>query len=100
MCSRICQNTLLGYEIKASIRASFSTVLPSILVVNNKETMGGAYECLVVRIKDYSIWHLRGDQGSSVLRTKIWEGTTTVTGRLKRLRNTLTNDTQLKELSI
>ena len=84
---------LLGSDIKASIRASFSTVLPSILVVNNKETMGGAYECLVVRIKDYSIWHLRGDQGSSVLRTKIWEGTTTVTGNLNRLTDNFTTYT-------
>ena len=37
---------LLGSDIKASIRASFSTVLCSILVGNKKETTGGAHECL------------------------------------------------------
>ena len=94
------KNILLGYEIEASIGDSFITVLPYILVGNKKETTGGAYECLVVYIKDYSIWHPRGAQGSSGLRTRIQEGTATVTGRLKRLMNTLNTDPELKELSI
>ena len=58
------------------------------------------YECLVGYIKDYSIWHPRGAQGSSVLRTIIREGTATVTGRLKWLRNNLNTNPELKELSI
>ena len=49
------RNIILGSDTKASIRASFSTVLPSILVGNNKETTSGAYKCLVGYIKDYSI---------------------------------------------
>ena len=61
------KNILLGSEIEASIRSSFSTVLPSIIVGNNKETTGGAYECLFRYIKDYSIWHPSGDQGYSGL---------------------------------
>ena len=38
---------LLGSEIDTSIRGSFSTVFPSILVGNKKETTVSAYECLV-----------------------------------------------------
>ena len=34
---------LLGSDIEASIRDSFITDLPSIIVVNNKDTTGGAY---------------------------------------------------------
>ena len=58
------------------------------------------YECLVGYIKDYSIWNPRGSQGFSSSRTIIWEGTAIVTGRLKRIRNTLTTDPLLKEISI
>ena len=49
------KNILLASGIGASIRDSFGTVLPSILVGNKKDTTGGAYECLVGYIKDYSI---------------------------------------------
>ena len=89
-----------GFEIEASIRASVITVLHYILVGNKKEATGSAYECLVGYIKDYSICHPHGAQGSLGLRTRIWEGTETVTGHLKRLRNTLTTDLELEELSI
>ena len=65
------KNILLGSDIKASIRDSFSTVLLSIVVVNNTEKTGGAYECLVRNMKDHSIWHPRGAHGSSGLRTII-----------------------------
>ena len=91
---------LLGYDIESYIRDSFSTVLPSILVGNMKETTGGAYECLVGNIKGYSIWNLCVAQVSSGPRAIIWEGTETVTGRLKRLRNNLATDPELKELSM
>ena len=91
---------LLGYDIESYIRDSFSTVLPFILVGNEKETNGGAYECLVGYKKDYYIWNLCGSQVSSGPRTIIWEGTETVTGSLNRLRNNLTNDPELKEPSI
>ena len=64
------------------------------------EKTGGSYACLVGYIKDYSIWHPCRDQGSSVLGKIIWGGTETVTGHLKRLRNTLTTDLELEELSI
>ena len=74
--------------------------MPHILSENKKETPGGAYECLVGYIKDNSIWYHRRSQGSSGLRTRIWEGTTTVTGHLKRLRNTFTTGPELKELSV
>ena len=57
---------LLRSDIEASIRVSFSNVLNSILVVNKKETLGGAYECLVGYIKDISILNTRRAQGSSV----------------------------------
>ena len=77
------KNILLGSEIEASIRASFSTVLTSILVGNKKETTGGAYEFLVIYIKNYSIWHPHGAQVSSGLKTRIQEGTSTLTGHLK-----------------
>ena len=45
------KNILLGYEIEASFRDSFSTFLTSILVGNKKETTGGDYEYLVSYIK-------------------------------------------------
>ena len=90
------KNILLGSDIEASIRDSFSTVLTSILVGNKNETTGCVYKYLVGYIKDYSIWHPRGYQGSSGLITRILEGPATVTGSLKRLRNTLTTDPELK----
>ena len=49
------KNILLGSDIEAYIRDSFSNFLPSILVGNKKETTGGAYEYLVSYIKVYSI---------------------------------------------
>ena len=64
------------------------------------EKTGGSYACLVGYIKDHSIWHPRGDQGSSVLGKIIWGGTETVTGHLKWLSNTSTNDPQLRDISI
>jgi hypothetical protein len=51
-------------------------------------------------IKDYSILHPRGAQGSSGLRKRIREGTVTVNAQLKKLRNTLTTDPELNELAI
>ena len=51
-------------------------------------------------MKDYSIWHPRGAQGSSGPIARILEGTSTVTRRPKRLNNALTTDPELKELSI
>jgi hypothetical protein len=90
----------LDSEIEASIRASFNTVLPYFLVGNKRETAGGAYECMVVYIKDFTIWHPRGAQGSSGLRSRIREGTKTVTGRLKKLHSTLTTDPELNEMAV
>ena len=55
---------------------------------------------MVEYIKDYSIWHPRGSQVSSGLRTRIWEVTTTVTRCIKRFSNALTIDTELKDISI
>ena len=94
------RNIILGSDTKASIRASFSTVSHYILVRNKKDTPGGAYECLVSYIKDYYIWHPHRDQGYTGLRSRIWEGTVTVTGCLNQLKNTLTTDPELKEISI
>ena len=74
--------------------------MPSVLVGNKKGTTGGAYEYLVGYINNYSIWHPHGAQGSSGLRTIIWEGAATVTGCIKRVSNTLTIDPELKEFSI
>jgi hypothetical protein len=45
----------LASDLEASIRASFSTTLPSTLVGNKKETMGGAFECLIGHLKDYTV---------------------------------------------
>jgi hypothetical protein len=50
--------------------------------------------------KYFTIWHPRGAQGSSGLRSRIREGTKTVTGRLKRLRSTLTMDPELNEMAV
>jgi hypothetical protein len=61
----------MGSELEASITASFSTVLPSILVGNMKNFTGGAYECLISYVKNYSVWSPRGPEGSSGLRTRI-----------------------------
>jgi hypothetical protein len=75
-------------------------VLPSILVGNKRETTGGAYECLIVYIKDFTIWHPCRAQGSSGLRSRIREGTKTVTGRLKKCCSTLTTDPELNEMAV
>jgi hypothetical protein len=41
----------LASDLEASVHASSSTNLPYILVGNKKESMGGAFECLIVYIK-------------------------------------------------
>jgi hypothetical protein len=86
-------------ELEASITASVSTVLPSILVGNMKEVTGGAYECLIGYLKNYSVWSPRGTEGSSGLRARIRDGVKTVAGRVKKLRATVTTDADLKDLS-
>jgi uncharacterized protein YneF (UPF0154 family) len=86
-------------ELEASIVASFSTVLPSILVGNKKETLGGAYECLISCAKSYDVWHPVGPQGSSGLRVRIRDGSKLVTARLKSLRDTLTSNGDVRELA-
>jgi hypothetical protein len=47
----------LESELEASVRASFNTFLPSIMVGNKKESLGGAYECLNAYIKEFAVWH-------------------------------------------
>ena len=94
------KNILLGSYIEDSIRYSFSTALPYILLGNKKNTTGVAYEFLVGYIQYYSIWYPCGAQGYSGLRTRIWGVTATFTGPLNCLRNTLNIYTELKELSI
>jgi uncharacterized protein YneF (UPF0154 family) len=89
----------LTSDLEASIRASFSTNLPSILVGNKKETMGGAFECLIGYLKDYTVWHPRGTNASSGLRTRIRDGVKTVMGQLQKLRNAVPKDSELKELA-
>jgi hypothetical protein len=76
-------------ELEASITASFITVLfitvlPSILVGNMKEVTGGAYECLIVYLKTYSVWSPR---------------VKTVASQVKKLRATVTTDADFKDLS-
>jgi hypothetical protein len=82
----------LASDLGASIRASFSTTLPSILVGNKKETMGGDFECLIGYLKDYIVWHPRGTKASSGLKTRIRDGVKTVLSRLQKLRNAVTKD--------
>jgi hypothetical protein len=84
----------LDSEIEASIQASFNTVLPYILFGNKRETTGGACECLIGYIKDFTIWHPRGAQGYSGLGTKHG------TGRLKKLRSTLILDPKLNKMAV
>jgi hypothetical protein len=86
-------------DLESSIRASFSTSLPSILVGNKKETMGGAFECLIGYIKYYTVWHPRGTKASSGLKTRIHDGVKTVMGHLQKLCNAVTKDSELKELA-
>ena len=100
MLKNLPKKTRLGSEIEASIRDSFSTILSSIIVGNKNETTGSAYECLVRYMKYYYIWHPSVAQGSSVPRRIIGDVNTIFTGRLKRLRNTLTTDPELKEILI
>jgi hypothetical protein len=90
----------LESELEASVRASFNTLLRSIMVGNKKETLGGAYECLNTYINEFAVWHPRGSQGSTGLRYRIQQGTTTVSGRLKKLRNMITTDLELIEMAV
>ena len=45
----------LDSDLEASTRAYFSTTLTYILVGNKKETMGGAFLCLIGYLKDYTM---------------------------------------------
>jgi archaellum component FlaC len=84
----------LASDLEASIRDSFSTTVPSILVGNKKETMSGAFECLIGYLKDYTVWHPRGTKASSGIKTRIRDGVKTVMGR-----NSVTKYYELKELA-
>jgi hypothetical protein len=55
---------------------------------------------LIDYIKDFTIWHPRGAQGSSGLRSIIHKGAKTITVRLKKLRSTLTTDPELNEMAV
>jgi hypothetical protein len=70
------------------------------MVGNKKETLGGAYECLNAYIKEFAVWYPRGSQGSTGLRYRIRQGTTTVTGHLKNLRNTITTESEFIEMAV
>ena len=50
----------LDYDLESSIRASFSTNVPSILVGNSREAIGGAFECIIGNQKYYTVWNPRG----------------------------------------
>jgi hypothetical protein len=90
----------LESELEASVRASFNTLLPAIMVGNKNKTLGGAYECLNAYINEFAVWHPRGSQGSTGLRYRIRQGNTTVTGRLKKLRNTITTNSELIGMAV
>jgi hypothetical protein len=68
----------LASDLEASIRASFSATLPSVLVGNKKETMGGAFECPIGYLKYYTVWHPRRTKASSRLKTRIRDGVKTI----------------------
>jgi hypothetical protein len=70
------------------------------MVGNKNETLGGAYVCLNAYNKDFAVWHLRGSQGSTGLHYRILQGTKTVAGRLKKLRNTITTNSELIEMAV
>ena len=66
--------------LEAFIRASFGNTLPSVLVGNKKDTMGGSFKYLIVYLKDYTVWHPRGTKASSRIKTQICDGINTVMG--------------------
>ena len=45
----------MGSKLEAAITACFSTVLPYILIGNMIEITGGAYECLIGYLNNYSV---------------------------------------------
>jgi hypothetical protein len=61
--------------------------------------MGGAFECLIGYLKDFTVWHPRGTNASSGLKTQIRDGVNTVMGRIQKLRNAVNKDSELKELA-
>jgi hypothetical protein len=90
----------LESKLEASVRASFNMLLLSIMVGNKKETLGGAYKCVHAYIKEFAVWHPRGYQGSTGLHYRIRQGTATVTGRLKKLWNTIITYLELIEMAV
>ena len=67
-------------DLELSICEYFSTMLPSILVGNKKETMGGAFECMLGYLKDYAVWNPCGTKALSGLKNRIRDGVKTVMG--------------------
>ena len=87
----------MGSKLEAAITASFSTLLPYILIGNMIEITGGAYECLIGYLNNYSVWSPSVPEGSSGLKSIFRDGVKTVAGRVRKLRATVTAYADLKD---
>ena len=61
--------------------------------------MGGAFECLIGYLKEYTVWNHRGTKASSGLKHRIRDGVNTVMSIIKKLRNTVTKDSDPKDIT-
>jgi hypothetical protein len=61
--------------------------------------MGGAFECLIGYLKDYTVLRPRETKASSGIKTQIRDGVKTLMGLLQKLCNAVTKDSELKELA-
>ena len=68
-------------------------------VLGWNKSIGGAFECLIGYLKDYTVWHPRQTKASYGIKNQIRDGFKTVMGLIKKLHNTVTKYSELKDLS-
>jgi hypothetical protein len=85
------QKVSMTTDLEAAIITSFSTILPSsILVGNKKEGSGGPFDWLKGYLKDYSIWDPAGRK--SGVSSRIREGIKVAAKRAEGLLSLTTDD--------
>ena len=61
--------------------------------------MGGVFECLIGYLKYYTMWHPRETKALSGIKTRISDGFKTAMDQIKKLCNTVTKDSKIKDLA-
>jgi hypothetical protein len=92
------QKVSMTTDLEAAIITSFSTILPSILVGNNKEGTGGTFDWLKSYLKTYTVWDPAGRK--SGVSSRIKEGIKVAARRAEGLLLMTTDDLEAVKVAL